>query len=150
MSIARGNGKTTLLAAVAAAALDGPLAVPRGEVLIVASSFEQARIAFEDVAAFMGGKLRDKQRWKLWDTAQQVRIEDRETGAQVRCLGSDPRRAHGMAPVLVLADEPAQWPPATGERMRAALLTAAGKQRHSRFVALGTRPARAWRYRDAA
>ena len=36
------------------------------------------------------------------------------TGARVRCIGSDPRRAHGLAPVLVLADEPAQWPESHG------------------------------------
>ena len=141
LSVARGNGKTALLSGIAAATLDGPLAVPRGETVIVASSFEQARIAFEHVVAFMGDKLDDKRRWKVWDTAQQARIEDRETGARVRCVGSDPRRAHGLAPVLVLADEPAQWPETTGERMVAALRTAAGKQPHSRFVALGTRPA---------
>ena len=139
LSVARANGKTTLVAGIAAATLDGPLAVPRGETVIVASSFEQARIAFEHVLAFMG-KL-DKATWKVWDTAQQARIEHRATGARVRCIGSDPRRAHGLAPVLVLADEPAQWPGTTGERMVAALRTAAGKQPHSRFVALGTRPA---------
>ena len=88
----------------------------------------------------MGDKLRDKRRWKVWDTCQQARIEDRVTGSRVRCIGSDPRRAHGLAPVLVLADEPSQWPDTTGERMVAALRTAAGKQPHSRFVALGTRP----------
>ena len=141
LSVARGNGKTALLSGIAAATLDGPLAVPRGETVIVASSFEQARIAFEHVIAFMGDKLHDKKRWKIWDTAQQARIENRATGARVRCVGSDPRRAHGLAPVLVLADEPAQWPDTTGERMVAALRTAAGKQPHSRFVALGTRPA---------
>ena len=141
LSVARGNGKTALLSGIAAASLDGPLAVPRGETVIVASSFEQARIGFEHVVAFMGEKLADKGRWKIWDTAQQARIEDRKTGSRVRCIGSDPRRAHGLAPVLVLADEPAQWPDTTGERMVAALRTAAGKQPHSRFVALGTRPA---------
>ena len=141
LSIGRGNGKTALLSGIACATLDGPLMVPRGETVIVASSFEQARIAFEHVVAFMGGQLADKGRWKVWDTAQQARIEDRKTGARVRCIGSDPRRAHGLAPVLVLADEPAQWPESTGERMVAALRTAAGKQPHSRFVALGTRPA---------
>ena len=142
ISVARGNGKTALLSGIAAATLDGPLAVPRGETVIAASSFEQARIAFEHVLAFMGDKLdEDKRRWKVWDTAQQARVEDRLTGARVRCIGSDPRRAHGLAPVLVLADEPAQWPESTGVRMVAALRTAAGKQPHSRFVALGTRPA---------
>ena len=141
LSVARGNGKTALLSGIAAATLNGPLAVPRGETVIVASSFEQARIAFEHVIAFMGATLDDKDRWRVWDTAQQARVEDRKTGARVRCIGSDPRRAHGLAPVLVLADEPAQWPDTTGERMVAALRTAAGKQPHSRFVALGTRPA---------
>ena len=141
LSVARGNGKTALLSGIAAATLDGPLMVPRGETVIVASSFEQARIAFEHVIAFMGAKLDDRQRWKTWDTAQQARIEDRKTGARVRCIGSDPRRAHGLAPVLTLADEPSQWPETTGEKMVAALRTAAGKQPHSRFVALGTRPA---------
>ena len=141
LSVGRGNGKTAFLSGIAAATLDGPLHVPRGETVIAASSFEQARIAFEHVLAFMGDKLHDRANWKVWDTAQQARIEHRPSGARVRCIGSDPRRAHGLAPVLVLADEPAQWPPSTGERMVAALQTAAGKQPHSRFVALGTRPA---------
>ena len=148
LTIARGGGKTTLLAGVAAACLDGPLAVPRGEAVLVASSFEQARIAFEHVLGFMSPTLeadralpfRDR-RWRVWDTAQQARIEDKVTGARVRCVGSDPRRAHGLAPTLVLADEPAQWPETTGEKMVAALRTAAGKQPSSRFVAVGTRPA---------
>ena len=141
LSVGRGNGKTALLSGIAAATLDGPLAMPRSETIIVASSFEQARIGFEHVIAFMGDKLADRNRWKIWDTAQQARIEDRQTGARVRCIGSDPRRAHGLSPVLVLADEPAQWPESTGDKMVSALRTAAGKQPHSRFVALGTRPA---------
>ncbi len=141
LSVGRGNGKTALLSGIACATLDGPLAVSRGETVVVASSFEQARIGFEHCIAFMGDKLIDRERWKIWDTAQQARIEDKRTGARVRCIRSDPRRAHGLAPVLVLADEPAQWPESTGERMVAALRTAAGKQRDSRFVALGTRPA---------
>ena len=143
LSVARGNGKTALLSGIAAATLDGPLMVPRGETVIVASSFEQARIAFDHVLAFLGDKLRDRKRWRVWDTLQAARIQDRETGAMVRCIGSDPKRAHGLAPVLVLGDEPAQWPATTGEKMVAALRTAAGKQPHSRFVVLGTRPARA-------
>ena len=141
LAISRSNGKTTFLAGVACAHLDGPLAVQRGEVVIVASSFEQARIAFEHCIAFMGEKLEDRKRWKIWDTAQQARIECRHTGARIRCIGSDPRRAHGLAPTLVLADEGAQWPSSTSERMVAALRTASGKQASSLFIALGTRPA---------
>ena len=74
LTVGRGNGKTTLLAGIACATLDGPLAMARGETVIVASSFEQARISFEHILAFMGDKLRDKRRWKVWDTCQQARI----------------------------------------------------------------------------
>lgn len=143
LSIGRGNGKTALLAGVACSTLTGPMFTWRGETVIAASSFEQARIAFEFVMGFMEPimKVNPERKWRVWDTAQQARIECRKTGARVRCIGSDPRRAHGLAPVLVLADEPAQWPETTGERMVAALKTASGKQPASRFVALGTRPA---------
>ena len=89
LSVARGNGKTALLSAIAAATVDGPLVVPRGETIIVASSFEQARIAFEHVAAFMEPDIyRNKDRWRVWDTAQQARIECKITGARVRVMGS--------------------------------------------------------------
>ena len=56
LSVGRGNGKTALLSGIAAATIDGPLAVSRGETVIVAASFEQARIAFEHVTAFMDAK----------------------------------------------------------------------------------------------
>ena len=84
LSVARGNGKTALLSGIAAATLNGPLVVPRGETVIVASSFEQARIAFEHVVAFLGDKLDDRDRWRVWDTAQQARAEE----SQNRCACS--------------------------------------------------------------
>ena len=141
LSVGRGNGKTALLSAIACATLDGPLMVRRGETLIVASTYEQARIAFEHVVAFMGERICNRDHWRVWDTAQQSRVENRVSGARVRVLGSEPRRAHGLAPCLILADEPAQWDENKADRMVAALRTAAGKQPSCRFVALGTRPA---------
>ena len=70
LSVGRGNGKSTLLAGVACAALDGPLAVPRGEVLIVAASYQQGRVAFDHILAFMADKLADKRQWRVQDTMQ--------------------------------------------------------------------------------
>ena len=55
------------MAGLGAAALDGPLAFPRGETVLVASSFEQARISFEHILAFMGDKLDNRDRWRVWD-----------------------------------------------------------------------------------
>ena len=141
LSVARGNGKSTLVAGIAAATLDGPLAGPRAETIIVASSFAQAGVAFDHVCAFMGDKLRDRKRYRFWQTGQLARIVDRETGASVRAIGSDPKRAHGLAPSLILADEPAQWPSSSGDRMLAALRTSMGKQPGARLIALGTKPA---------
>ena len=142
LSVGRGNGKSTLTAAIATAAIAGPLAQPRADVVCVASSFTQARIIYEHVLSFMRPWLdTEPTRWRIQDSANRASVEDRQTGARVRCLGSDPRRAHGLAPVLVLADEPAQWPTSTSERMHAAVLTALGKIPHSRLIALGTRPA---------
>ena len=141
----RGNGKSALLAAVACATVDGPLVQRRAETVCVASSFGQSRVIFEHVLAFLRPVIeRDgtgkKDRWRIQDSVNTATIEDRRTGARVRCIASDPRRAHGLAPALVLADEPSQWEPSKAEAMLAALRTGLGKIPGSRLVALGTRP----------
>ena len=94
LSVPRGPGKTTLLAAVASAAIDGPLRVPRSEVVVVASSFEQAQILFRDMLAFVNLDAHDKD-WRLHHSAQRAALEHVPSGCRVRCIASDPRRAHG-------------------------------------------------------
>lgn len=140
LSIARGNGKTTLLAAIAHAALCGPLAQRRGLTVFVASSFAQARIGFSHLLAFVHD-AEGTDGYRITDNPQTASIISRATGATVRCIASDARRAHGLAPALIVADEPAQWPPSTSEKMVAALTTSLGKIPGSRMVAIGTRPA---------
>ncbi len=139
LSVARGNGKTTLCAAIADAVLRGPLNQPRAEVVCVASSFDQGRIIFDHVMAF-GGYNEDRARWRVQDTANRASIECRDTGARIRCIGSDPRRMMGMVPFLILADEPNSWEPAKADRAYIALRTSLGKIAGCRMVALGTRP----------
>ena len=140
LSISRGNGKTTFSAGLAAASLNGPLAMPRSQTLLVASSFSQAKIGFDHVLNFMGEELADTDVWRVIDSTQRAWIQNRRTGSELRCLGSDPRHSHGLAPSLVLADEPSQWAPSKSESMLAALKTAGGKQPRFLFLALGTRP----------
>ena len=138
--MARGNGKTTFVAALAAATLDGPLIEPMAETVVVASSFEQGLICFRHVLHFMDPVIEpEPKRWRIQDSSNRASIEDRKTGARVRVIGSDPRRAHGLAPKLILADEVAQWPPNTIDRMLAALETSQGKIPESRMIWLGTR-----------
>ncbi len=139
LTIARGNGKTTLMAALAAAATAGrPLLAASGQIVLVAASLGQARLAFGHAVWFPRPIIdQDKKGWHVIDHSHECRIEHLETGAVMRAIGfgSDPRGAHGLAPVLVIADEPAQWPPNDGPRMRAALVTALGKHDNSKFIA---------------
>ena len=141
LSVARGNGKSALCAAIAAAVLDGPLRSPRAEVLLVASSYSQGLVMFRDVLGFLGEKVRDRARWRVRDSTQVADIEHRASGARLRALGSNPAQMHGLRPKLVLADEPAQWTPSQAEACLAALRTGLGKHSGSRLIALGTRPA---------
>ena len=68
LSVARGNGKSALVAGVASAMVDprGPLHGRRREVVCVAASFEQSRIIYEDVLAFLSEKydLGDRRVWR--------------------------------------------------------------------------------------
>ncbi len=144
LTVGRGNGKSALLGAVACAVLDpeGPLHGRRREVVCCASSFSQGRVIYEDVGALLRARYGNLPRtvWRWQDSQNAAILEHRETGSRVRCIGSDPKRAHGLRPFLVLADEPAQWPVATSDKMLAALRTGLGKVAGSRLVALGTRP----------
>ena len=142
LSVGRGNGKTAFLAAIAAAAVRGPLAQPRGEVVLIASSFDQAKIAFEHTLAFLQKDIdRHRSNWLVTSTGNRAEATHKPTGVKFKARGSDPRRAHGLAPTLVLLDEPAQWPANTSAQMLAAVTTSLGKIEGARICALGTRPA---------
>ena len=145
LAVARGNGKTALVAGIAAAVVDpnGPLTGNRREAVAVASSFAQATTIFEDVLSFLRARhdLGNRKIWRVQDSANRALVEHRPSGARVRCIGSDPARAHGLRPFLALLDEPAQWDAAKSERMLSATRTGLGKTPNSKMIALGTRPA---------
>ena len=146
-TMARAGGKTTLVAGIAAATVDvdGPLVEPRAECLVIASSFDQGLIAFRHVLAFLEPSIErygagPRGRFRIQDSVNRATITDRKTGAMLRVLGSDPRRLHGAAPRLILADEVAQWPAERLPGMLAALKTSRGKVPDSKMLWLGTRP----------
>ena len=139
LSVSRGNGKSTLVASIACAAVDGPLRTDRADVVVVAGSFEQARIIFNHCQAFLAHKLENKREWRVLDSTQSAMIQHRPSGARIICRGSDPGRLHGLSPKLVLIDEPAQIPASKRDKILSALRTAAGKVPGSRLIALGTR-----------
>ena len=143
LSMGRAGGKSTFCAAIACATVDvdGPLVEPMAETLLVASSFDQGLICFRHMLHFLAPSFEaHPRRFRVQDSANRATITDRETGAMVRVLGSDPRRLHGAAPKLLLYDEVAQWPPERVGPMLAALKTSRGKVPGSRALWLGTRP----------
>ena len=141
LTVARGQGKSTLAAAIAAASIAGPLRSPRSLCLVVGASFRGARIIFRHVLAMLADELADRDTWRVLDSTTALSIEHRPTGAMLEALGSDPRRAHGFAPSLAILDEPSQWQPNASARMYSAIRTARGKQPDARILAIGTAPA---------
>ena len=136
LTMGRAGGKSTFCSAIACAAVDvnGPLVEPMAECLVVASRFDQGLLNFRHMLNFLTPSF------ERYGTGSRGPITDRETGAMVRVLGSDPRRLHGAAPKLLLYDEVAQWPPERVEPMLAALKTSRGKIPGSKALWLGTRP----------
>lgn len=142
LSMARGNGKSFIASALACSALvpTGALFQERGEIVAVASSMGQARIVFSHVVHFLQDVFEEnKKDWRINEHSHQLLIRHRPSGTELKAIGSDPRRAHGLAPTLVLADEPAQWI-SGGRKMYNALKTALGKQMNAKLVAIGTLP----------
>ena len=145
LTVGRGNGKSALVAGLAAAVVDpeGPLHGNRREAVCVASSFDQSKVIFEDVLSFLRNRydLDNRKVWRIQDSANRALVEHRASGARVRTIGSDPAKAHGLRPALALLDEPAQWDAAKSDRMLAAIRTGLGKVPNSKMICLGTRPA---------
>ena len=138
LTVAAGAGKTTLAAAVCAAAVAGPLAQPRGSVIGVAGSFAQALILADHVQAFLKPMTdADPNRWRVLRSESAALVEDRETGAQFRAREANARTLHGSAPSLIVADEPAQWAPTQAPALYSAIRSRLGKLEDSRLFAIG-------------
>ncbi|MYD10867.1 MAG: hypothetical protein F4X02_12595 [Chloroflexi bacterium] len=134
----RKNGKTPLVSALAAAAIDGPLREPRGEVLVVSAGFKQARLVIRDVAAYLGPKLRNANEWRVLNSSQHALIEHRPTEAVVQAVGSDPSQLPGFRASLVIIDEPASQKLTKAEQIWEVLSTTAGAADKFRLLMIGT------------
>ena len=145
LTLPRGAGKSVLLGAVLAAHIhpDGPYHSDGAKIFIAASSRVQAEIVYQYMATMIVeaglADISDRKVWGRRHSNTEVSLLHRPTEASVRVLSSDPSRWYGLAPTLVICDEPASWPARKAREMIAALTTALGKQPASRVVAIGTR-----------
>ena len=141
LSVARGAGKSAIIAAIGAAFFEHLVETgQRADVVCIASSFGQGKIIFDHSFSYLADKLQDRKVYRIRDTNTNSSFQHRESGASFRCISSDPKRAHGLAPFLLLCDEPSQWLNTRANAMWAALKTGLGKVPGSRAVCLGTRP----------
>ena len=145
LSMARGSGKSSLIAMIASSALSGRLAKPGAEVVVVAGSMKQAGIVFGIVWGYLDipmdrkkGK-RNADRYGVRNSIAEMSLTDNQTGVKLRLLSSDPRRSAGLQSSLVIADECSSWLPGYGEKMHSILMTTLGKIEGSKYIAISTR-----------
>lgn len=133
LSVARGNGKTVICAALCLAHLIGPESEPRGECYSAAATRDQSALIFAEMEAiilatpWMAARL-NLQRFHK-------RIEDSLTGSIYRALASDGGSVHGLASSFVVCDELAQW---KRRELFDVLRTSLGKRREPLMLVIGT------------
>ena len=139
LSVGRGAGKSSLCAAIAAASIAGPLRQPFSDTILVAPSFELARIAFRMGVAFLGPELaKNAGRFRVRDSHNCAEIERTDDRSRLRALASNSKRMHGQQAGLFILDECAGFH--DGDRVKAAAETSAGKLPDTKILFTGTLP----------
>ncbi len=137
LSLGRGNGKTTLAAALALCHLAGPEAEMRGEVYAAANDRFQASRVFNELAAII-----QRTPWlarRLSVRRYPKEIEDFETCSLFAALSADAPTKLGLAPSLCIIDELGQ---AKSRELFDALATAMGKRAEPLLIAISTQAAK--------
>lgn len=133
LSVARGNGKSGLLAGLGLGHLLGPMQEPYGEVYAAALDREQAGVLYNMTVAYIEAVPWMAARVNIKDWHKQ--ILDEESRSVWRALTSDARKAHGLAPSFWIADEVAQWKSRT---LWDNLKTGMSKRAHALGVTIST------------
>lgn len=135
-SMPRGQGKSTFLAALAAAALLGPLSERRGEVISVAVTKDQAAIIHAEIAAFITEIPQFSARCAISHHRKTIEVLDGSSrGSVYRSLAADAAPALGLAPTFWICDEFGSSP---DRRLFDALRTGAGKRADTVGVIIST------------
>jgi len=108
LTMARKNGKTQLVAALALCHLCGPEAEPRGQVCSAASDRNQAAIIFREMKAMIMADPALSERIAIRDFSKEM--EDTETGSTYSALSAEVGTKHGFSASFVAYDELAQAP----------------------------------------
>ena len=138
LSIARGNGKSTLCGSMILARCLTPFDEffqSGREYLLVAGSIEQARHSFRPLREIL-----ESDDYSFTDSARSLGVVHKPTNTKLRVLSSSGKRAMGIVgSPIVVCDEPGSWQVREGELMYESLLTAQGKPESDlRVILIGT------------
>jgi len=136
LTIPRKQGKTALAAALALCHLCGPEAEQRGQVVSAAADRAQAALIYNEMKAFALGNKHLADRLVFREFVKE--IEDTQTASTYRALSSDGKKAHGLSPSFIVADELAQW---RGRELWDALVTSTGARAEPLFITISTQSA---------
>ena len=142
LTLPRGAGKSTFLAALLIAYFIGPLLRCRTDLAVIAPSLAQTGHVLRAVKIIMRSTIEAKRdRFRDLDSTNRQLLEDRVKNIRLFGVGSEPRRLHGAGFRITLVDELAQFPPRQVDPMISAIRTSSGKVEGSRILWIGTRPA---------
>jgi phage terminase large subunit-like protein len=133
LSIARKNGKTALIAALALAHLIGPEAIPNGEVYSAANDLDQASIIYKFAAQMVA--LAPELRRKVDLVPSTRTMVGRPTGSVYRAVSREAGTKHGLSPSMVVFDELAQ---AINRKLYDVFDTSFGARAEPLFIAIST------------
>ncbi|MGE9007048.1 terminase large subunit [Leptospira interrogans] len=136
LSVARGNGKSAMLAGLGLAHLLGPMMEPHGECYAAALDREQAGVLYRMTRAYIEETPWMAAAVNIKDWHKEIVHEDSQS--IWRALTSDARKAHGLAPSFWVADEVAQW---RSRELWDNLATGMGKRAQALGVTISTQAA---------
>lgn len=106
LSVARKNGKTAIIAAIALAHLVGPEAVENGEIYSAANDREQAGQVFKFIRQLVGA---DEELSQILDVVPSTKtVVCKHNGSFYRALSAEAGTKHGLNPSVWIYDELAQ------------------------------------------
>jgi phage terminase large subunit-like protein len=133
LSMARKNGKTALIAAIALAHLIGPEAIVHGEIYSAANDRDQAAIVFKFAKQMV--ELEPDLLKQIEIIESTKRLVARRTGSVYRAISAEAGTKHGYLPSVVIFDELAQ---AKGRDLYDVLDTSFGARDEPLFIIMST------------
>ncbi|WP_413207009.1 terminase large subunit [Rhodospirillum sp. A1_3_36] len=132
----RGNGKTTLIAALGLLHLLGPERDPAGQVIAAASDREQASIAYRSALRCVDA---DQTLTRITRPVESLKeIHHPKSDSVLKAISHEAYTKHGMNISFLIGDEIHAWPATQGRELWRVLTTSMGKREDPLTITIST------------